>query len=268
MKLDRRTFLATAAAAPLIYGLKSVLGTPDDNEWFRAALQRMKETRRYGIVLVVPADLRLRQTVGTRLRALLDGPSTAAHALFSEAVFICLTPELAAGRVQSGSETHTRILLDPDGRRVVADTMAWATLQPRNFFGSFSRFLHGQDGQRLAGHARTIEQSLPDEVRSALPRLDDASVHARSEASTLVLRHADRMIPYLVHQGLNGESPEARSRCHALVEEFFRLSEAAHFGPRLPYGATRASVAADPCPACGLAVAPVRSRKLLRFLAT
>ena len=266
MRLDRRTFLTAAAAAPLIYGLHDVLGHPGDAEWFHAALRRMKETRRCGIVLVVPSDPRQRQAMGTQLRALLDAPYPDAHALFAEAVFICLTPELARGRVRSFFEKDNRILLDPDGRRLEADRVDLSVFQPKSFAVSFTALLHGHDAARLEGHARAIEKTLPAEIMHPLTQLDDASIDVRSEASAAVFAHADRMIPYLIHQGRNGTTEEARARCRALVEEFFRASAAERFGPRLPFGTSRAAVSADPCPACGLAVAPVRSRKLLRFL--
>lgn len=267
MKLDRRTFLAAAGSAPVVYGLREIFGTSGDADWFGTALRRMKETRRYGIVLIVPREGRERQEVGTRLLSLLESPDGGAHALFCEAVFICLTPELAAGRVRSAFEKQNRILLDPHGRRVEADTIDLPVFQPRTFAASFEAFLHGRDGARLAGHARAIERTLPDDVRRALARLDDASVDVRSEASSVVYRHAEAMIPTLVHLGKSGRNEEYRSRCRGIIQEVFRGSDAGRFGPRLPYGTVRAEIRVDSCPACGRVRASHRSRKLLRFLA-
>ena len=57
MKTDRRRFLQQAAAIPCVFGLRELLaqepaaGKP---EWFQKALQRMKETGRWGVVIVAP----------------------------------------------------------------------------------------------------------------------------------------------------------------------------------------------------------------------
>ena len=261
--MNRRSFLAQAAAAPLVFGLSEALGQEHrrDPEWYRRALDRMKRTDRHGIVLVVPADSRKRRDFGEALHGLLNGPRTDAQALFTEAVFICLTPELADGRVRPAGGRENRFLLDPRGRRIAADRIE-TIADPAKFVASFESFLHGRTGERLAAHARLIEGRLGDGVKRAIRRLDADSIEEREAAAARVLKEADSIIPYLAHLGRTERSLERRQRCRDLIGIHFRSLAA----KRMPYGTHPVAQVIDPCPGCGLGFAPRQSRHFLSFL--
>ena len=261
--LNRRTFITQAAAAPLVFGLSEALGqgrstTPT---WYGQALDRMKKTDRHGIVLIVPADPRKRRDFGEALHRLLEGRHADVQALFNEAVFICLTPEIATGRVRPAGGRENRILLDPTGKRVAADQVE-SFVDPSKFVASFEPFLHGKAGERLAVHARRIEARLGADVKRAIRRLDADTIEDREEAAGLILKKADSLIPYLAHLGRTEGNLERRQRCRDLIGLHFRSLAA----KRMPYGTNPVAQYIDPCPGCGMAIAPRRSRHFLSIL--
>jgi hypothetical protein len=262
--MDRRTFLAT----PLVFGFRELFAQEADPkvaDWFTAALKRMKETDRYGVVLVVPNEERARQSMGLVLNRMLTEDPAAAHQLFAGAVFICMTAPLADGRVRKSGETENRLLLAPDGKRIAADEMAWTIVGKAalaEMVEGLRKFLHGEKGERLAEHAARIEKRLTDEVRAALRALDAEDFEERSKASTVVLKNAAGMVPYLIRVAATDESLERRWRAGAAVKEIFQT------GGKIPFGCSTQLEYFDPCPGCGLARTPEPARHFLRFLSS
>lgn len=274
--MDRRTFLA----APLVFGLRDLMAQepkdPAVADWWPEALKAMKETDRYGVVLIVPNEERARQTAGLVLHQIAAEDVAGAHQLFAGAVFVCMTPAVADGRVGKPGERGNRILLSPDGTRVARDEMAWpavskagvadATLE--NVVASLRTFLHGEKGERLAEHAARIEKGLTEEVRLAIRTLDTEDLQERSKASAVVAKNAAGIVPYLLRVAATDESLERRWRAGAAVRQLFQGADAAVPGPKLPYGCSGRREHFDPCPECGLARAPGPARYFLRFLSS
>lgn len=262
--MDRRTFLA----APLVFGLRELLaqdakGEPD---WYRKARERMARTNRYGVVLVVPDSQPEREQLGNALQTLLESPSEGLRELFCEAVFVCVTGEVARACLREPGERHNRYLLDPAGKRLAADTLDPAVaLDWQKFLKSFLPLVHGERGERLRDRAAAIREKLDAGVKKALARLDAETVEERDEAAALVQKHAETILPLLVETRVTTRNEEVRARCRAILQKHF--DSAAVPGPRLPYG-TRLEepVVKDNCPACGLVVVRSEPRKLLRFL--
>ena len=260
--MDRRTFLGQAAAAPMVFGLAELFADEKaTTSWYDAALERMKETRRYGILLVIPAEAKARETLGNALLARIEGPDAGAHELLCEAIFICVAkpPDGVKGN---------RILLDPDGKRVASDTVkptVFAT--DKGFVKSFRPFLHGPDNKRLRVHAESIRRDAPDEVRNALESLDARAIRDRDRATSTLSRHAEKTMPLLVYTGISALSLEARMRARSVITILYQNSATSTPGPRLPYGTTRLVEAVDSCLPCGRSIIRHPARRFLRFLA-
>ncbi len=270
--MDRRTFLAT----PLVFGLRDLLAQdePQAAEWWPAALRRMKESDRYGIVLVSRADERARQAMGLVLNRILTENPAGAHQVFAGAVVACLTPQLADGRVRKPGERENRFLLAPDGTRVAADEMAWPEVSMNgstagNLDGvveGLRAFLHGEKGERLARHAERIEKGLTEEIQEAIRALDAEDFEARARATARVTKEASPIAPYLVRLASTDPSLERRWRADAAVKEAFQAADPQAPGPRLPWGCAGQREFFDPCPYCGLGRAPEGTRYFLRIL--
>jgi len=67
-------------------------------------------------------------------------------------------------------------------------------------------------------------------------QLDAEEVEAREKASATLLKHADRILPFLADLSANAPSVERRGRAADVIEAWFRASPAKATGPRLPYG--------------------------------
>lgn len=232
--MDRRTFLAT----PLVFGLSDLFAQENKApSWLAEALQRMKETGRCGIVLIVPDKKEEQRPLGEALAARIDGPDRATRALLCEAVFLCLPRRLAEGAVCAAGDRNTRYLLDPSGKAVDSDTLAPSALEsPKAFASSFDLFLHGRDGNRLRERAEAIRKTLPAGVKEAIEQLDADEVDIREKASALLLRHADRILPLLADLSRNADPVERRGRAADVIEAYFLSIPAPKPGPQLPYG--------------------------------
>src|SRR6266850_4502983 len=105
--MERRTFLSILAGSPLIFGLRELLAQDSAPDFLAIAFKRMKETRRPGVVLVIPSDVEGRKRLGEGLLARLPTGSKAGREgfeLFCASVFICLgedrAREIDAGKVE------------------------------------------------------------------------------------------------------------------------------------------------------------------------
>ncbi len=297
--MDRRTFLAT----PLVFGLEDLLAqdpVPGRPEWFDEALRRMKETGRLGVVIVVPElaqakpdprykdlgelnEIILRQAreaprrrIGTALWILANRPHPEAHAILCEAVFVCMTPELADSSVRIKGDARNRILLAPDGSRVASDAVTTETFEdPAKFAASFGAFLRSEGKARIRERSETLEKSLPDPLRTALARLDDEDAAAREAAVAALAKEVERLVPCLFWHGMSG-SAERRGRAKDLLRRPWRSAPEDRPGPKLPYGAVLPRFVlscsdwveeTEVVVMCGLAAVVGDSPKFLRFLA-
>jgi hypothetical protein len=283
--MDRRTFLKQAAAAPLVFGLGDLFAQDQKSPaWLAEALARMKDTGRYGIVLIIPDDKEQQRPIGQALAALIDGKDRGSHALFSEAVFVCMRRFAAEGAVCDAGDRNTRYLLDPSGKKIDADIPGENALKDAAAFeNSFGPFLHGKDGKRFRERVEEIRKSLPAEVTKAVENLDADEADVRDKASAVLQAHADRIISYLADSSARASSPEARSRAADVVEHHFRTFSGDKPGPRLPFGC-KVSVLVEagcgelrekgddeeegksPVKGCGMASLTKHDRRFLRWL--
>jgi hypothetical protein len=266
--LDRRTFLAGAAATPLILGLSelpALAGDPPDPEWIPLALARMKATGRWGVVLVLPPE-KERFAFGQALWALtgIANEGIEAQPLFCEAIFSLLTAEQAKKKF-AVVETTRRILLASDGKLLASDEEVVDFRDPKEFSRSFRAFVHGKDKARLNQRAAEIEQTLSAELRDALGKLGSESPDEAAAAKLLLGRQAEALVIVLVQRAESSPVELVRKRAANLVTSHFASLDAKAPGSKIPYGATEPRYS-DPCPACGMAVVPARSRMFFQFL--
>lgn len=267
--MHRRAFLAT----PLVFGLRELLAQDPASApaWWAAALRRMKDTGRCGVVLAAPAG-RDGVRFGTELAALLPAEDPALRRLLGEAVFVVLSPALARRLVLRDGETFNRLLLAPDGSRLAADVVAPQVFaRPMFFVGSFRPFVEGSDGARLAERAAAQEASVPTEALRAIGSLASASPAIREQAAADLARQADRCYPWLLQRLLSESDVDLRGRLALVLDRVVLSADPRVAGPALPYGVKRVVAEASfpeggNCAACGLVVASAPARDFLECL--
>lgn len=278
MKLDRRAFLAQAAAVPLFFGLREILADDSAQEqpgWYADALRRMKETGRPGLVLVVPDDDAGRRRMGQALWVLANEEHPEAHELLSEAVFVCMTSDVADAVLRTGGERGNRFLVDAGGKRLAGDAIDPALLDsPARFVASFRPFLRGESNDRLRERAALIGRDFSPELREAVVSLDSDDVTAREKSAQVLLKHADRIIPYLAWLGVSAGA-ERSGRARDVIRRSYAATREDQSGPRLPYGSVLPNFTwacntlvegTEAAIRCGLASTPSPARKFLRFM--
>jgi hypothetical protein len=266
--LTRRTFLGSSVA---IFGLPELLSGQDQDdkrpEWLAAALKRMKETRRQGLVFVAPADDVKRRELGGQLAQFARAMNPAARVLAGECVLMCARREIATPVWGAIEEKDNALVLDADGRR-----LASGALRPERLVSDAVRLLHGEDGARLRAASAAALAALDVADREAVIKAFDFLDFETEPSAPLMggLRTlADRIAPSLALTGVAAAHPTAREACQRLLIE---LGDglAARDGLRLPAGAREVEEELgpkpDPCPACGMAITRPASRKFLEFL--
>jgi len=285
--VDRRAFLSIVAGSPLIFGLRELLAqdpAPDAApDWLKAALKRMKETRRFGVVIVVPPGQEAQSRLGSALVARLPQTLGTAYEdleIFVGNVFICVSDEKARkfheGKV--AGEGLLRILLEPDGSKVVADRVDVGVFEdPSKFRESFRKFVGGDDGSRLRDVARSIEKSLPEDIRKAIEVISSPPRQVETEAASKDLRKAmdlvkgrmDSIATWLVNLSLLKENEKTflKMRLNSIFWEYYLEQSTGDPAPCLPFGVKVETLPEeDPCPPCGrMAAAPGKARKFLSF---
>lgn len=267
--IERRRFLAQAAAVPIVYGLVDVgVGAREsDPAWVGQALARMKETGRWGVVLALPPAAPERFRLGQALWALtsFENEDDDAHVILCQAVFVVTTPELAK-RAFGMKDGATRLLLCPEAKTLASDAADLSVVRdPVKFASSFGAFLHGQENSRLAERAGAIEKGLSAEVKDAVAKLGSESSEEQLRAKLVLARKAEGMTPYLAHLAAAGPDERVRRRAKNLLTSYFASLRPEAPGTRLPYGCSGPH-AYDPCRSCGMGRIPERSRMLFRFL--
>ena len=265
--MDRRAFLSILAGSPLIFGLRELLAQDRAPDFFANALKRMMETRRYGVVLVVPSDKDAQKRMGEGLLARLATGSkggSEGFEIFCATVLICLN-EAKARDISDGKpagEGVLRILLNSEGKKVAADRIKLATLENAGLFReSFAKFIHGEDGARLRDHARAIEKEMSDELKQAVARLGGEPAEARA-AMDLLKAKADSIAPWLVHRELEKGGGPFR----AVLWEYYLDQAGKDPEPCLPFGVRVERVSVDdPCPPCGMAAYRGSAYRFLSF---
>ena len=283
--MDRRAFLHIVAGSPLIFGLRELLAqdpAPAGKaapEWWSAALKRMKETNRYGIVLVVPNDAKERERWGKALIARYNEFHSDSHEPFGAVVLICLTKSLAGPLLKHDFDdpkavfTPNQFILSPDGRWRHCFKIETGVLEEASRF-SFSCITpaYGISGEdKLKAQAEAIEKSLPEPTRKALHKLTEATYDA--EAAAALLEKADAILPWIVYHCRVSEAmhvdakPPVRVALRTLLTQYWSRQSLIEADPCLPFGVKVEVLAEeDPCPPCGRSmVGPGKARKFLSF---
>lgn len=279
--MNRRRFLTQAAAIPALFGLRELFAQEPASgppAWYVQALERMKSTGRYGVILVVPDPEADRRRLGLTLWTLANEDHRAGHLLFTEAVFICIPSTVADRLFTPSGERQRRFLLDADGTLLAADAVDTAALDdPDKFVASFATFLHGVSNDRLRARAEAVRKTLGDDVKKAVAQLSSESADEREAAQALLVRHADAIAPYLAHEAVVAADVETRGRMGDILARLYATTREESVGPRLPYGSYmpefaeacgRLRLKEEAMVECGLGRAPLKSRKFIRFLAS
>ncbi len=245
--MNRRSFLQSAAATPLVFGLSDLFGSLDAAvccdlaaggqdvaapKWWGDALKRMKDTSRYGVVLVAPEAEADRRSFAEAVYALLESKDAEVRELLFETVHICLTPALAS-KLSAGD--GNRILLDPDGKRVGGDVVTPETFEDaKSFIASWRTLVHGAKGDRLRASVDRIKAGLAEKERADVEMaLDVLDAEGDAPAAALITLGgcADRIAPWLVMARSEAIFAQGRTRVRAV------LTAAADKAGTLPYGA-------------------------------
>src|SRR5579862_5438120 len=224
MSIGRRTFLAQVASLPLVYGLQAEQEQGGENPaWFAGALARMKETGRWGVVLVLPEEANARWVLGQTLWAItaFENEDLDAHRLFCETVFIVMTPDLA-GKHFPGKEGANRILLSHEGNFLASGQIDLGILaKPADFYTSFGQFIHGENNQRLVERSGSMEKTLSSELKEALSKLGSELDEERLQAALMVVRHIEGVTPVLMSIAETAEAPRRRVQARNLLTSYF-----------------------------------------------
>jgi hypothetical protein len=233
----------------------------------------MKETNRYGIVLVLPDDAREREEWGQALIARYNEHASYRHEPFGVVVFICFTGALAKQLLKGGTDRNV-ILLGPDGRTVIRAREDLTTLSDwKPFVRAFTELAYGLRDTRLKEQAGEIEKNVSEKTRKAVREYLEGK--GSTEARAILLETADLILPWLVSQCREVEAklPEIDGE-HAdppalrwLVVEHMRSQSLLDHDPSLPFGVkVQAVPEPDPCPPCGRAMVGAGiARKFLSF---
>jgi len=280
----RRDFLAILAGSPFVFGLKELVAqdaAPEKPDWFKAALKRMKETNRYGIVIVVPDDPKERERWGKALVDRYNEFDSEHHEPFGTVVLICVTSTVAPKVVNYDFKdpkpifTPNWFLLRPNGRVLIGAQLKSGVLEDqRSFKLSFTELAYGQRDELLADQAKSIEKGLPESICKSADELLAVGKYDRKAAAVL-LEKADETLPWIAWKCREAEAKDpsgerkvpGRVGLRQVMVEFWRNQSMKEADPCLPYGVKVEMLPAeDPCPPCGRGSISVgKARKFLSF---
>lgn len=244
-ELDRRAFLLAGSALPFVYGCDDLFAAGSqedvskDPEWLTAALKRMKDTGRWGLVVVAPDDPQERVALGRYLYDLaeFDDEYAVAHEVLAQAVLITVTTRRAAARFPAAQNGANRLLLSSDGTLLASDAIPLdAYKSPDGFAGSFKAFIHGPDRVRLKETARRMESAFPPAVKDAVDKLRSDDVDARIEGAVALADRVPSMTPYIGYLAELGRTEEARREARLMLWRHHASLKPETPGAKLPYG--------------------------------
>jgi hypothetical protein len=268
MTLDRRAFLQFASASPLVFGLDSLFAatqSPEPPDWWKTALNRMKDLGRPGLVFIAPEAEAGSVALGTAIRDLLESEDSRAREMFCGAVVVCLSHSIAEACLPKDGDSHRVLLLDPSGRVIErADLVLVELKDPGAFEERFSKLLYG--GSRLSESADRLRATLTDEEKAAFAKLT-------AESASTLAKNAEALMPLLIFERRTSKDPERAARLRKIIDSRFESADEKTPGPRLPFGAyyetPRGGCAAEDdngAIQCGMAKLEGKGRRFLRFL--
>jgi hypothetical protein len=276
MTLGRRAFLTLASTSPLVFGLADLHARAQKGEapeWWKRALDRMKELQRPWLVFIMPVTEELRDQVAQHLLDLLEDESPEIAEVFCSTVVACLRPAVADACLKNDAVPGRVLALDPSGRVVGKCELEFDDLrEPEDFEARYMRLVHGEKRNRFEGIAEGIRAKLTDEERKAFDLLDAEELAVRERATEVLARRAEVLMPLLVFERRRALQPEKEARLRRIIHERFKAADEKKPGPRLPFG-TRI-VAGGGCGAdegrgaiqCGMAQQEGKGQRFLRFL--
>lgn len=224
----RRDFLLGGVALGLC-GCSKV----DAPKWLEAALKRLREEDRPGLLFRLPADKDARCALGHAITHwLLNSADPDIHEVLSEAALLCLDTAALDDRFRGARRSDTLLLVDGDGYAI--DGLAFDPGdQWQNFVPAARALLHGPGGRRLAERADRARKRASKEALALLskPELD---VEAR-------------LLPLVVQERLAAAEPRKSS---------LRTAVEARWTSAMPYGVETTLQMKGGCGACGCEEAP------------
>lgn len=207
-------------------------------KWLEAALKRMREEDRPGLLFRLPADKDARCALGHGItHGLLNSADPDIHEVLSEAALLCLDTAAVDDRFRGARRSDTLLLVDGDGYAV--DGMVFeAGEQWQNFLPAARALLHGPGGRRLSERAERARKRASKDALALLskPELDPEA----------------RLLPLVVQERLSAAEPR-KTALRAAVEARWTSSST------MPYGVETTLQMKGGCGACGCEEAPPRN---------
>jgi len=296
MDTNRRNFLIQSGTTLGVFGLGYLLwdakapsgnggtdpATPGDagrppapkrppGEMLGAAIRRMRDENKFGVVVRIPDDAQSRHMAGHTLVNHLNERGPECDELFAETVFVCLESEAIQKELLGANPSHSLYLFNPDGKVVASVPFDFAT-QGQEFVKVARAMVHGEGDARLRRRADSILADCDPAVAQALARLESP------EDTSAVLGQASTLAPLLVHERLQAPAGPRRAALAELIGRYVAGAAANGPGPRLPFGielAAGGGGCGDSCReqlprdfsfACGMGRVGPGTRSFVRYL--
>jgi hypothetical protein len=274
-RCDDTTFEVSAASpAP------SQVDFAKDPEWLKAAFRRMKESGRWGLILVAPDGKDDRIGLGRSLYDLAefedDAPS--GRELLAQVVLITVTAAHATARFPTPGAKANRILLSPEGALLAADAVSLDVYKTSaSFTSAFKDFIYGPAHERLKVRAQEMAIGFSEEQRQSAAKLQSTDLDERVAGAIGLTKHVESMAPYLGFLAELGATEEGRREARLLLRRYHGTLKPETPGARLPYGCTLGKFTTscgwyvpedqEVTIACGMARVIRRTGKFISFVA-
>jgi hypothetical protein len=252
---------------PHVYRTPASVAPLAPDEVVKRTLARMKAESKPGMVFLYPADAESLAAVTAGLTAMLESEGSAAHVVLAGSVLACL-PEREAGRFAGSFAGRKRgcnvLLIDADGRAVDGAAVDFAR---DDLAARAVALLHGAGNARLRERAAAQRKALGEGVSARIDRgvreLSDASYRVRTAAADQLVELSAGAAAVLAEAAVLADDPEVSGQLRLVLA---RLARSGDVQARSPVGTVWVTERVDPCPPCGMAVVPQRSRAFLQLI--
>jgi hypothetical protein len=216
--------------------------------WWKAALKRMKELGRPGLVFIAPENEADLEKLGRSIRDLLESGDSRAQEIFCYAVVVCLRINIARVCLPDDAAPGRVLVLDESGRVIEkAEPPGSALEKPEAFEERFSSLIHGEGERRLSASADRLRPKLTDTEKAAFTDLSADAVAARDSATATLAGNSEMLMSLIVRERRATKEAERAARLRQIVDARFKAADEKTPGPRLPFGTWF-----DPGTGCGI----------------